>query len=560
MGLYKRIKAEHILYIITILLLLIFLVYPLGKIIGQAFLYNGKLSFKSIQSMWTVESNQQAMLRSLNVSVWSTLFSLFLGVALAWIVIRTNLPYKNRLKSMLLAPFLIPPFVGAIAWVQLLGPAGYINKLFMNILSRSEPLFNVYGPIGIIIVMSLHLYPTAFLVACAAFEKMDSSLEEAALMSGGTKRDIIKDITLPIMMPSILGVALIIFAQCITNFGVPAVLGMPARYLVFTTKIYEQINSFGNANNFSFAAALSVQLIAISLTALLFQKLYLGKKQYTVITGKSTQPQVLDMGKLQYGFTGFIILIFVITTVAPITAIILSSLNKAVGLAPVPVNWTLKNYEYVLLRSQTTIRAIRNSLFLGVISATGATLLGGIVSYFSVKSKIHGRQTVEFIGSAAQAVPGTVLGLGMILAWIKPVGGITIYNTIWIIAAAYIAHYISLSIRTTSASFYQIHDSLEEAARMSGATWSETIRDIVFPMIRSGLIASWMLVFMPSLRELTISILLWSSGNETIGVSVFNLSEGGQSQYASAMGVVLIIIVFLGNLAVKKATRNKYGF
>jgi iron(III) transport system permease protein len=199
-------------------------------------------------------------------------------------------------------------------------------------------------------------------------------------------------------------------------------------------------------------------------------------------------------------------------------------------------------------------------LFLGVISATGATLLGGIVSYFSIKSKIRGSQTVEFIGSAAQAVPGTVLGLGMILAWIKPVGGITIYNTIWIIAAAYIAHYISLSIRTTSASFYQIHDSLEEAARMSGATWSETMRDIVFPMIRSGLIASWLLVFMPSLRELTISILLWSSGNETIGVSVFNLSEGGQSQYASAMGVVLIIIVFLGNLVIKKATRNKYGF
>ena len=560
MGLYKRIKAEHILYIITILLLFIFLVYPLGKIIGQAFLYNGNLSLKSIQSMWIVESNQEAMLRSLNVSVWSTLFSLLLGVALAWIVTRTDLPYKNRLKSMLLAPFLIPPFVGAIAWVQLLGPAGYINKLLMNILPRSEPLFNIYGPIGIITVMSLHSYPTAFLVACAAFEKMDSSLEEAALMSGGTKRDIIKDITLPIMMPSILGVALITFAQCITNFGVPAVLGMPARYLVFTTKIYEQINSFGNVNNFSFAAALSVQLIAISLTALLFQKLYLGKKQYTVITGKSTQPQVLDMGKLKYGFAGFIILIFVITTVAPITAIILSSLNKAVGLAPAPMNWTLNNYEYVLLKSQTTIRAIKNSLFLGIISATGATLLGGIVSYFSVKSKIRGRQTVEFIGSAAQAVPGTVLGLGMILAWIKPVGGITIYNTIWIIAVAYIAHYISLSIRTTSASFYQIHDSLEEAARMSGATWLETIRDIVFPMIRSGLIASWMLVFMPSLRELTISILLWSSGNETIGVSVFNLSEGGQSQYASAMGVVLIIIVFMGNLAVKKATRNKYGF
>ena len=560
MGLYKRIKAENIIYTITILLLFIFLIYPLGKIIGQAFLYNGGLSLKSILSMWTVESNQKAMIRSLNVAVWSTIFSLLLGIALAWIVTRTNLPHKKRFKSMLLAPFLIPPFVGAIAWVQLLGPAGYLNKLLMHVLVRDEPLFYIYGAIGIIIVMTLHSYPTTFLVACTAFEKMDSSLEEAALMSGGTKKDIIKDITLPIMMPSILGVALITFVQCITNFGVPAVLGMPSRYLVFTTKIYEQINSFGNVNNFSFAAALSVQLIAISLTALLLQKLYLGKKQYTVITGKSTQPQVLDMGKLQYAFVGLIVLIFIITTIAPITAIILSSLNKAVGLTPTPANWTLKNYEYVLLKSQTTIRAIKNSLFLGLISATGATLLGGLVSYFSVKSKMRGRQAVEFIGSTAQAVPGTVLGLGMILAWIKPVAGISIYNTIWIIALAYIAHYISMSIRTTSASFYQIHDSLEEAARMSGATWLQTIRDIVFPMIRTGLIASWMLVFMPSLRELTISILLWSSGNETIGVSVFNLSEGGQTQYASAMGVVLIVIVFLGNLAVKKVTKNKYGF
>ena len=556
----KRPKFEHVLFSLTFLALCVILAYPLLKIIGQAFTYDGRLSLRSIFEMWRSSSNRLAMKRSLAVSLWSTLFSVILGVSTAWIVTRTNVPFKNTLKSMLMAPFLIPPFVGAMAWVQLLGPVGYVNKILMGLFSREEPLFSIYGPVGIVLVLVLHGYSTVFLITCAAFEKMDSSLEEAALMCGAKKRDIMADITLPIMAPAILGVALISFSQSITNFGVPAVLGLPARYLVFTTKIFSQINSFGNSNNFSYAGALSLELVVISTTALLLQKLYLGKKQYAVITGKSAQPQVLDLGKARYALAGFIVLIFAMTTVAPIIAILLSALVKTVGVSPVPSNWTLANFKYVLFESQTTVRAIKNSLFLGVVAATATTLLGASVSYFSVKSRIKGRHAIEFIGSMGQAVPGIVLGLGVILAWIRPVAGLKLYNTIWIIAIAYVANYLALSVRSAGAAFAQIHDSLEEAARMAGAKWGDTIRDIVFPLVSPSLIAGWMLVFMPAIRELNVSILLWSAGHETIGVSVLNMSDGGQFQYSSAMGIVLMVIIFMGNFAIRKLTRGKYGF
>ncbi len=556
----KRIPLEFWPFVIILTFLLILVVYPLWQIFSQAFQYDGLLSLESIRQTWSNPSNQLAFHRSLTVSGFATLFSVIIGVFSAWAVTRTDMPKAKLISSLLLTPFLIPPFISSIAWLQLLGPVGYINKLLMWILGREEPLFYIYGPVGIILVMTLHSYPMVYLIVKGALEKMNSSLEEAALMSGASKLRTLFNVTLPIMAPAIAGATLLVFSSQMANFGIPAILGMPRGYLVLTTKIYEAIHSFGDTNNFSFAAALSLQLVLVATTALVFQRLYLNRKKYTVVTGKSSHPQVLRLGFWKWVLFGFSLLLFVITTIAPITAITLTSLIKAVGLNPGPANWTLNNYAFVLLKSQTTIRAIRNSLFLAVTSATLTTILGGFISYYSARSKMRGRQIADFIGSIPYAVPGTVLGLAIILAWIKPVAGIHLYNTIWIMIIAYITHSLTISIRTTGASFSQMDESLEEGAQMSGATRYQTIRDILLPLLKPGLVASWFLVFMPSLRELTISVLLWSVGNETIGVSVFNLSEGGQMQYAAAMGVLLIVFIFTLNQITRKITKGNYGY
>jgi len=556
----KGIRPEVWVLVFLILGLTVIVIYPLWQIVSRAFSYNGMLSLESIRQTWGDPLNQLALTRSLTVSGFGTLFSVLLGSLLAWIVTRTDIPHVRLVKTLLITPFLIPPFVGAIAWLQLLGPVGYLNKLLMWMTGSGEPLFIIYGPVGIILVMTFFSYPTVFLIMCAALEKMDATLEEAAFMSAAGKWNVLKDITVPIMAPAIGSAALLVFSHDMANFGIPAILGMPRGYLVLTTKIFQAIQNFGLKNNFNFASALAMELLIMAITALFIQKIYTSKKQYTVVTGKSAHPRTMSMGTWKYILFGFAMVLFICTTLAPITAIVLSSIIKAVGLPPGPANWTFNNYSYVLLRSQTTIRALRNSLFLGVASATITTILGGLISYYSVRSKLRGHQVADFIGSLPYTIPGTVLGLAIILAWSKPIAGVTIYDTIWIILLAYVTNYLTLSIRTTSASFAQIHESLDEAARMSGASWWRTMVDVVIPLVKPGLIASWFLVFMPSFRELTLSILLWSVGNETIGVSVFNLSQGGQPQYASAMGVILIVILFTGNFLTRKLTKGNYGF
>ena len=556
----KRIRPDVWLFAVLLLVLVVLVLYPLWQVVYLALTDSGLFSLAVIRRTWSDPSNQLALKRSLHVSVSAAAIATVLGSVLAWIATRTDMPYSRLMRSLLMAPFLIPPFIGAIAWLQLLGPVGYLNKLLMWMLGRSEPLFSIYGAPGIILVMALHNYPIVYLTVSTALEGMDSTLEESALMSGASRWRVLWDITLPVVAPATTGAAFLVFSANMANFGVPSLLGRSRGYLVLTTKIYQAIQSFGLENNFEIASALALQLLIVSTLALLVQKVYLGRKRYTVLSGKGSHPQVMRMGPFRWLLLGFCGAVFFVTSVAPMAAVLLTSLIRAIGVAPVPSNWTLANYVYVLVQSPNTVRAMRNSVALGLLAATIATAIGGTIAYFTVRSRIRGRQVADFLGSMPHAVPGTVLGLALILAWIKPAFGPSLYNTPWIILLAYVAHYLTMSIRTISASLSQVHESLDEAARMSGATASEATRHIILPLIRPGLVASWFLVLMPCLRELTLSTLLWSVGNETIGVAVYNMSEGGQAPYAAAMGIVLILVVLFGNLATRRVTKGKYGF
>ena len=227
-----------------------------------------------------------------------------------------------------------------------------------------------------------------------------------------------------------------------------------------------------------------------------------------------------------------------------------------------PANWTLQNFYDVLFVNRTARRAIRNSLILALSSATIISLMGALIAYVVVKTKLRGRAVIDLVSSMPYALPGTVVGVAMILAWLKPLPliGVSIYNTLWILLVAYIARYLAFGVRNTSASLQQIPESMEEAARISGATWFQTFRDIVLPLIAPGLFASWFLVFMPTLRELTISILLWSTKRETIGVMVFNLQESGNTVASAALAVIMMLVLLIANIATRKLTRGRVGF
>jgi iron(III) transport system permease protein len=289
---------------------------------------------------------------------------------------------------------------------------------------------------------------------------------------------------------------------------------------------------------------------------------YLKKKDYTVLSGKSMQPNLIPLGKHTGWISVFCILVVLLTSIAPLVAILLTALTKAYGIAPTPSNWTLQNFYEVLWQNQTARRAIRNSVFLAFSAATAISLLGALIAYIVVKTKIRGRFLLDFLSNMPYALPGTVVAVALILAWLKPVPliNVRLYNTIWILLIAYIARYLAFGVRTTSASLRQIHICLEEAARISGANWFQTFRDIVIPLITPGLFAAWFLVFMPALRELTISTLLWSTRNETIGVMVFNLQESGNTVASAALAVVMMGVLVVANLLTRHFTKGKIGF
>ncbi len=559
-GITKR-KHINLPILIAGLIVGVLVVYPLFSLLIKAFISNGKFSFNNFGKIYSNPKTYQVLFNTLFVSVISTIFSTMLGSFFAWLVVRTNMPFAKQIRSAFMFMFFVPPFINAMAWTQMFGPGGYINRIYMKLFNTTEPLFIIYGKWGIILVMSLS-FSLVFLLVCNSLEKMDPALEEAGQMSGAGKFRVLRDITLPIMAPAILSAMLVVFVRQISNFGIPAVMGSGTRYYVLTTRIYNLLGqSFILPDAMALAVTLSMLLILISVAVLILVRIKLKQKEYTVISGKSSQPKKVDLGR--FGYPAFIacVTVIIITIVIPMISLLLTALTKAYGLMPVPGNLTLNNFRYVLFDLDMSRRGIINSIILAVGSATCITVIGFYIAYINVKTRLKGRGLLEIISVIPQSIPGTVFALGMILAWGRTIFGVVnIYNTLLIIFLAYCARYLSISVRTITPSLQQLGSSLEEAARISGASQRKVFRDIVLPVIKPGIVGSWFLVLMPTLRELTISVLLWSTGNETIGVAVYNLQEGGNDIAACALAVIMILLMYSLNMILKKLTRGKYGY
>ncbi len=540
------------------LLIFVFLavlfIYPFSKLLIIGFAREGSPTLRNLGEILSKTTNLVALWHTVYIAVFVTVIAVFTGVILAWIVTRTNVYLKNFFRIVLIIPYLIPPFISAFAWMQLLSPVGYLNKILMGLFGLENPPIDIYGQYGIIIVSTIYTYPLVYISITKAFERMDPTFEEAARISGASKLRVIRDITLPVMLPAIGGAAVIVFVTSSSMFGIPAILGIPKGYLVLTTKIFLYIGSYGTKYNFNLASAMSMLLIAIGVIGLFVQNFVTRREKFAVITGKASGFSVIDLGAFRMPAAVLIWLFILFVIVSPIAAIIVTSVTKALGLSPKLSNFTLGNFKYVLFSVPVVWRAFRNSFMLALVVPSTTVFLSIIFTYAARYTEMRGRRLIDYIVSAPYAIPGTVIGLSMILAWIKPVLGVSIYNTIWIIMIAYIARFMIFPMRTISASFKQIDTSLAEAARISGASQKKAVMDILIPLIKPGIFSGWFLVFMPALTELTLSILLYSAGRETIGVTVYNMTQEGLVLETSALALILIVVVLTLNLIVRRAS------
>jgi len=476
-----------------------------------------------------------------------------IGTFLAWVSERTNTPFKKLFIVMSLIPFIIPGILSTISWILLLSPKiGLINIVVKQILGLESAPFNVYSMWGMIWAESIHLYPLVFLLMSAAFRNMDTSLEEAALTAGSSTVQTFWRVTLPLMRPAMFSVLLINFIRGIEAFEVPALIGVPAKISVFTTKIFLAIHQF--PSDFGLAGAYAVTLLVISTVGVLaYGRITRREERYATVTGKGYRPRVIDLGNWKYATLAISFLIFLLAVIFPVFVLLWSSFIPYYGVPSKELmqKMTWANYQYIL-NYPLALTAFKNSFYLSAGSATLVMLLTSVIAWITVKTKLPGRGFLDTMTFIPIAMPGIVLGVSLI--WVYLTLPIPIYGTIWVLLLAYMTKYIPYGIRAASASMIQINKELEEASLTAGGTWFQTFRKIILPLLMPGFTAGWIYISIIALRELSTSILLYSYNSTVLSIMAFDLWEGGQYTYVCALGVMMVLL-----LVVMAATARKLG-
>ena len=556
----RRVNVDGVLTAVSVVLLLIVVVIPVVSIIYNSFFYQGHFDPQLFIGQLTDPSNLSAMWNTIKIAFWVTLLGTILGTFYAWLLGRSDIPAKGLMRALFNIPYMFPPFLGAMAWDLLLnGRSGYLNKLLMSVFNLSKAPVNINTLGGIIFVELSYYFPFVFMQVVSALERMDPTLEECARIAGAKQMTVIRKITLPLVVPAISAGALLIMTTSLAHFGVPSILGFSQGIFTLPTKIYAVISRTGGSfEGIRQGAALSIMLVVVVAVALVIQKKILSSGSYDIIKGKSMRPTLIKLRGAKIPLLVLCIATLVLIVIVPLVMIFLVSLVKAYGLPLVPENFTFNNYIKVF-KSDGTLGSIKNSIILSVGAVTFKKNLGTLIAYVVQKIKPKGKEMLEILSVLPYSLPGTVLAIGVILAWSGAIFGISLYNTLWIILIAYIARYLSFSMKSSSAALLQVHPSLEEAARTCGASHMESLKDVTLPLIRPAMVSGFFLIFLPAMREVTTSVLLYGPYTRTLGVQIYSLRDAGMIPQAAALGSIAIIIIIVCNTIVTEVTKDRKG-
>lgn len=549
-----RLDSKFIVIAVSVLVLLYFIVFPMLVLIYDSFVVDGAINFSNYRNVYSQNVNWKALTNTVELSILVMIASVIITFPLAWLIGRTDLPGKKKFRTILVGSYMIPPYVGAIAWVQLLNPSvGYLNEIFKTIFHLTAAPFNIYTIGGLAWVLTLFYSPFAFITISRAMEKMDPTLEEAARISGASPLRTLLDVTLPLMAPSIVAGGLLVFIAAGSAFGIPAIVGMPGNIEVMTTRIVTFVY-MGDEKGIRDATALAVSLMVIANFLLFFMSWMLSRKDYTTISGKSTRPNMVELGKYKHLAFGIVSVYSFVAVILPIGSILMTSFLKSMSKGITWSNFGIEPWIPVITSAQY-MESIGRSLVYGVIAACIGTVLAVFVAYLSVKTNITGRSLPDLLVVLGGSTPSIVIALALIITFSGNYG-LNIYSTMWILIVSYLIKYMTMSVRTVAASLSQVHSSLEEAALNSGASWLRTCKDIIVPLIAPSIVAGWFLIFMPSFYELTMSNLLYGADTKTIGVLLYELQTYADTQNASVLSVIILVIVLAGNLILNKITKG----
>ena len=479
-----------------------------------------------------------AMWNTIVVGVGTAVGTTVVGTLLAWLVFRTDMPGRGVLAILITSSFFFPSFLTAEAWVALLAPkSGMLNNVFRFAVPDFAGL-NIHTLGGIVWVAILAYTPYTFLFLAAPLQSIDPSFEEAAAVSGAKRARVVFTVTLPLVSYAILSGALLTFILAVGLFGVPAVIGMPAQIYVLATKIFQLLEFY--PSNYQVAAALSVMLMGLTIAAIWLQRYLVGRRSHTSITGKGYRPRPMPLGRLRWPAFALCLSFFGLAVALPLFALLYLSFTRFyTGILDFS-HMTLENYYKILFEYPITGRAFWNSFVLSTVGATVAIGLCTFVSYIVIKGRSRSRGLLETITMVPAAIPGLVIAVGLLWAYIRS----PIYGTVLILLVSYVTHYLPQGFRIVSSNLIQMDTALEESARVSGASWLMTLKDIVVPLIRPALVSGWLLLFVAFFRELSSAVLLYTHGNEVLSVAIWDLHQNGNLGMLSALAILMLIVVY----------------
>src|SRR5215471_10838364 len=545
-GLGRRLaflEPSMALWLVLIAVLVFLIASPMVRLVIASFQDpdTGRFTVANYVSAYGSLRHLRAVLNSLELGLGVALLACLFGVPLAWAVSRTDMPAKGFVRLMVFGAFITPPYLGAIGWILLAGPnSGWLNRLWMTLSGAEHGIFNVYSMTGLIVVVAVASFPYVFVFVNSALDLVSSEMEDAAnILGAGTLRTTFR-VTLPLVVPAILGGLIISFLEAIALFGAPALIALPARFHVVSTQLWQ---FFEYPVRVEEAAAYSIPLLLITILLFWLQRSLTGRRGYTAVTGKGGERRPIRLGAWRWPLLGYALFVCSLSVLLPMTVLMQAAFAKAWGRGFSLDNLTLHNFYYLLFEQTQAQQAILNTFVYAGATAFAAIGLSLAVAYSVSRRLVRGSNVLAFLCMAPFVIPGIVLAIGFYAAYAPP--PLALYGTALMMILAYTTRFLPIAYTSSAAGIRSINPEMEEAVRILGGGRLLAIRKVLAPLLKKSLAGAWILVFIPAARELSSAIFLVGPNSRVISVMLFDLSEEGNFEVLAALGTILLVVTLI---------------
>jgi iron(III) transport system permease protein len=538
---WRHLDKSFWIWALAILVLLFLVVNPLLRLLIVSFQDgSGAFTLANYVSAYSRARYLEALWNSLVLGASAASLCLVFGVPMAWALSRTDMPCKGLVWVSILGTFIIPPYLGAVGWILLAGPnAGWLNKLIVALTGAQSGPFNIYSMPGLVLVVACYSFPYVFVLTKSALDLISSEMEDAANILGSGNLRTTFSITLPLVLPAILGAFILVFLEAIALFGSPALLALPGRFHVVTTQLWQ---FFEYPPRVGVASAYAMPLLGITILLFWLQHRITSRKGYVSLTGKGGERRPIQLGRWKWAVLGYCLFVCTLSFFMPMVVICQAALAKAWGRGFSLDNLTLNNLYFTMFENDLTRNAaLHTFLYAGAASIIAITLALSVA--YIVNRQLVGRKVggvLAFLTMAPFVIPGIVLAIGFYAAYTRP--PLLLYGTAWILILAFATRFLPIAYVNSSAAIRSINPELEDAVRILGGTRFTAIRHVVMPLLKRSLAGAFILVFIPATRELSTAIFLYSIDTQVLSVLLFDKSDEGNFEMLASIGLILVFI------------------